>query len=185
MNRFCSLFSQILKFILRMGFEGAVRRLNAERHVRGVSCWQQFVSMIFCQRGRAHSLREIEQGLRNCEEKLSHLGVEAVGRFSLSSVNGHRPWQLYQNVFRRLYARCQSQLALPGTRTFLVFTGHKTRIDRDPKQPARCPRLWFPMRYCERGTVATIPDKNQDPPDSARVINISVHISRACGCAET
>lgn len=114
MNRFCSLFSQILKFVPRTEFEGEVRKLNAERHARGVSCWQQFVSMLFCQLGRAHSLREIEQGLRSCEGKLSHLGIEVLGRSSLSYVNEHRPWQLYQNVFHLLYARCQSQLALGG-----------------------------------------------------------------------
>jgi Domain of unknown function (DUF4372) len=39
---FCSLFSQILKFISRSDFEGQVRKLSAERHARGVSCWQQF-----------------------------------------------------------------------------------------------------------------------------------------------
>jgi hypothetical protein len=120
-NRFCSLFSQILKFIPRTDFEGEVRRLNAERHARGVSCWQQLVSMIFCQLGHAHSLREIEQGLRSCEGKLSHLGIEVVGRSSLSYVNGHRPWQLYQNVFHLLYGRCQSQLAQPGGRKMKKF----------------------------------------------------------------
>lgn len=114
MNRFCSLFSQILKLIPRTDFEGEVRRLNAERHARGVSCWQQLVAMLFCQLGRAHSLREIEQGLRSCEGKLSHLGIEVLGRSSLSYVNEHRPWQLYRNVFHLLYARCQSQLALGG-----------------------------------------------------------------------
>ncbi len=36
------------------------------------------------------------------------------GRSSLSYVNEHRPWQLYQNLFHRLFARFQSQLALPG-----------------------------------------------------------------------
>ena len=84
MNAFCSLFSQILKFIPRSDFEGEVRKLNAERHARGVSCWQQFVSMLFCQFGRAHSLREIEQGLKSCEGKLSHLGIEALSRSSFS-----------------------------------------------------------------------------------------------------
>lgn len=34
---------------------------------RGVRCWRQFVSMLFGQLGRAHGLREIEQGLRSCE----------------------------------------------------------------------------------------------------------------------
>ena len=93
-----------------------VRQLRAERHARGVSCWQQFVSMLFCQLGRAHSLREIEQGLRSCEGKLSHLGIEVLARSSLSYVNEHRPWQLYRNVFHGLYGRFQSQLALAGGR---------------------------------------------------------------------
>lgn len=114
MNTFCSLFSQILKFLPRSDFEGEVRRLNAERHARGVSCWQQFVSMMFCQLGRAHSLREIEQGLKSCEGKLSHLGIEALSRSSLSYANAHRPWQLYERTFHLLFGRFQAQLALGG-----------------------------------------------------------------------
>ena len=43
MNRFYSLFSQIRKSIPRTDFEGVMRHLKAERHARGVSCWQQFV----------------------------------------------------------------------------------------------------------------------------------------------
>ena len=121
MNRFCSLFSQILKLIPRTDFEVEVRKLNAERHSRGVSCWQQLVSMLFCQLGRAHSLREIEQGLRSCEGKLSHLGIEVLSRSSLSYVNEHRPWQLYENVFHALFARCQAQLAVLGTKRMKKF----------------------------------------------------------------
>jgi hypothetical protein len=108
------LFSQILKFLPRSDFEGEVRKLNAERHARGVSCWQQFVSMMFCQLGRAHSLREIEQGLKSCEGKLSHLGIEALSRSSLSYANAHRPWQLYERTFHLLFGRFQAQLALGG-----------------------------------------------------------------------
>src|ERR1019366_8692275 len=113
---FCSLFSQILKFISRSDFEGQVRKLSAERHARGVSCWQQFVSMLFCQLGRAHSLREIEQGMKSCEGKLSHFGIAAVARSSLCYANAQRPWQLYREVFFLMLQRCQGQLALDGGR---------------------------------------------------------------------
>lgn len=116
MSPFCSLFSQILKFIPRSDFEGLVRKLSAERHARGVSCWQQFVSMLFCQLGRAHSLREIEQGLKSCEGKLSHLGIASVARSSLSYANAKRPWQLYREVFFLMLQRCQGQLAVDGGR---------------------------------------------------------------------
>lgn len=63
---FYSLISQIRKSFPRTDFEGVMRHLKAERHARGVSCWQQFVSMLFCQLGRPHGLRETEQGLRSC-----------------------------------------------------------------------------------------------------------------------
>lgn len=104
-----SLFSQILKFIPRLDFERLVRETHSERHARGVSSWQQLVSMLFCQLGRAHSLREIEQGLRSCEGKLNHLGIEVLPKSSLSYANAHRPSELYEKVFLNLYAHCQSQ----------------------------------------------------------------------------
>lgn len=76
MNRFCSMFSQILQLFPRSDFQLLVKETRAERHARGFSCWGQFVSMLFCQLGRAHSLREICHGLSTCEGKLSHLGIE-------------------------------------------------------------------------------------------------------------
>ncbi len=75
MNRFCSMFSQLLQIFPRDEFHRAVRRTNAERHARGFTCWGQFVAMLFCHLGRAHSLREITGGLKSCEGKLKHLGV--------------------------------------------------------------------------------------------------------------
>jgi hypothetical protein len=36
---------------------------KAERHARGFTSWGQFMAMLFCQVGRAHSLREIYGGL--------------------------------------------------------------------------------------------------------------------------
>jgi Transposase DDE domain/Domain of unknown function (DUF4372) len=104
-----SLFSQILKFIPRTDFERLVKETNSERHARGVSSWQQLVSMLFCQFGRAHSLREIEQGLRSCEGKLNHLGIEVLPKSSLSYANAHRPAALFEQVFLSLFAYCQSQ----------------------------------------------------------------------------
>jgi hypothetical protein len=75
MPRFCSIFSQLLQLFPRVEFQKAVTARKAERHARGFTCWGQFVAMLFCQLGRAHSLREICGGLASCEGKLAHLGV--------------------------------------------------------------------------------------------------------------
>jgi hypothetical protein len=104
---FCSMFSQLLKLFPRTEFQALVKRTHAERHARGFTCWGQFVAMLFCQLGRAHSLREICGGLRSSEGKLKHLGITAPSRSTLAYANAHRPWQLYRAVFEALLARCQ------------------------------------------------------------------------------
>lgn len=110
MNRFSSIFSQLLQFFPRVEFQQLVAKTQAERHAKGFSCWSQFVSMLFCQLGRAHSLREISGGLRSCEGKLRHLGITAPSHSTLAYANEHRPWELYQEVFRKLFDRCRVQV---------------------------------------------------------------------------
>lgn len=97
------MFSQILKLIPRTDFERIVKETGAEYRSKGLSSWSQFVGMLFCQLGRAHSLREIEGGLKSCEGKLAHLGIEAPARSSLSYANSHRPWALFEKVFHGLF----------------------------------------------------------------------------------
>ena len=107
MSRFSSMFSQLRKLFPRTEFQALVKRTYAERRARGFTCWGQFVAMLFCQLGRAHSLREICGGLASCEGKLSHLGITTPARSTLANANAHRPWQLYRAVFNELLARCQ------------------------------------------------------------------------------
>ena len=116
MSGFCSMFSQLLKLFPRTEFQALVKRTHAERHARGFTCWGQFVAMLFCQLGRAHSLREICGGLRSSEGKLKHLGITAPSRSTLAYANEHRPWQLYRAVFQELLGRCQR--TVPARRKF-------------------------------------------------------------------
>jgi len=113
-NRVCSIFSQLLQFFPRLEFEQLVRKHRAERHARGFTCWGQFIAMLFCQLGQAHSLREICGGLAACEGKLRHLGLpDAPRRSTLAYANEHRPWQLFQSVFAQFYQRCASLVNPP------------------------------------------------------------------------
>jgi hypothetical protein len=111
MNKFSSIFSQLLQLFPRIEFQHLVKQTHAERGAKGFSCWAQFVSMLFCQLGRAHSLREITGGLRSCEGKLKHLGLNAAPSHStLGYANEHRPWELYQQAFLKLLERCRVQV---------------------------------------------------------------------------
>lgn len=76
MNKFNSIFGQILQIFSRSEFYKAVMETGAERGAKGFTCWRQFVAMLFCQIGQAHSLREICGGLASCIGKVRHLGIE-------------------------------------------------------------------------------------------------------------
>jgi hypothetical protein len=110
MERVSSIFRQILKFFPRTVFEAAVGKHEAEKHAKGMTCWSQFIALMFCHLAGARSLREIVGGLAASEGKLKHLGVErAPTRSTLAYANQHRPWQLYKTVFEALVQVCQAE----------------------------------------------------------------------------
>jgi len=112
MVRVASCFAQVLSLVDRAGFARAVKETKAERGAKGFECWDQFVSMLFCQLGKADSLREICGGLATALGKLIHLGVkEAPKRSTLAYANEHRPWQLYEAVFEQILMDCQTAAA--------------------------------------------------------------------------
>ena len=130
MNRVCSIFSQLLQLFPRTEFQRAVKEHKAERHARGFTGWGQFVAMLFCQLGRAHSLREICGGLACCEGKLKHLGIPlAPKRSTLAYANEHRPWQLYQTVFEQTLCKCRELVQSQGGRKKFRFKNKLMSLD--------------------------------------------------------
>jgi len=123
-----SLFSQILQIIPRVSFSRLVHECGAERHAKGFSSWDQYVSMLFCQLAQAKSLREISDGLAVTCGKLSHLGLRtAPAKSTLSYANARRPWQLYQKVFFHLRDFCRSES--PGKKKKFRFRNKLLSLD--------------------------------------------------------
>ncbi len=129
-QRFSSIFSQLLQLFPRIEFEQAVKRHRSDYSAKGFTSWGQFVAMLFCQFGRAHSLREICGGLASCEGKLKHLGVsDSPKRSTLAYANANRPWSLYQTVFEQLLAKCQVATASRGIRKKFRFKNKLVSLD--------------------------------------------------------
>lgn len=103
-----NLFAQLLDLIPRNEFETLARQHGVEARSKGFSSWDQFVSMLFCQLGQAHSLREITQGMASVQGKLVHVGLrKAPSRSTLAYANEHRPWNFYQDLFGKLLERAR------------------------------------------------------------------------------
>ena len=130
MQRFSSIFSQLLQLFPRIEFEHAVKKHKSDYAAKGFSSWGQFVAMLFCQFGRAYSLREICGGLASCEGKLKHLGVaDSPKRSTLAYANKNRPWSLYQTVFEQLLSKCQLAVAGHGKRKKFRFKNKLVSMD--------------------------------------------------------
>jgi hypothetical protein len=95
----------MMELVDRRAFKQAVADTKAERHARGFDCWSQFIAMEFCQLGNAESLREICNGLAASEGKLKHLAAQLPSRSTLAYANEHRPYQLYEQVFKDVLSR--------------------------------------------------------------------------------
>lgn len=110
MNKYNSIFGQILKIFPRFQFEAFVKETKSSHRIKGFSCWDQFVAMLFCQLGQAHSLREICGGLATSLGKVVHLGLKkAPSRSTLAYANEHRPWQLYERLFYHVLNLCKAE----------------------------------------------------------------------------
>ena len=117
MNKFSSMFGQILQIFSKTEFYTTVKELKAEKGAKGFTCWGQFVAMLFCQLGQARSLREISGGLASCLGKVKHLGIDAApSRSTLSYANATRSWRLYEKVFYQLLNTVRT--AAPGKKKF-------------------------------------------------------------------
>jgi len=109
MNRFSSIFGQILQPFSKREFFEAVYTTRAERGAKGFSCLRPVGSHALLSVGSGPFIeREICGGLASCFGKARHLGIKkAPKRSTLSYANEHRPWQLYKQVFYQLLGKCR------------------------------------------------------------------------------
>lgn len=97
-----SMFAQIVQQLPKSLFNSLVHKYQTDKGSKGLSTWDQFIAMMFCQMSGAESLREISDGLFSSLGKLNHVGAQAVARSTLSYANKQRDYRVYQEFYYRL-----------------------------------------------------------------------------------
>lgn len=170
-----SLFCQILQIIDRQRFQKIVSDYDGDKHSKGFSCYAQFVSMLFCQLAQARSLREIENGLQICEGKLFQLGLTATpNKSTLSYVNAHRPWQIYEAAFYACLEKCQREMSQGKTH----FKFHNKLLSFDSSTISLCLNLFDWAKYRQtKGAVKIhlLLDHDGYLPVFAEITNGKIH----------
>jgi len=152
-----SLFNQLLQHFPRTEFAALVKKHGAERAAKGFTCWTQFVAMLFCQLGRADSLREICNGLGCCLGRLVHLGIsKAPRRSTLSYANEHRPSALFEDLFWTALGRFRDQQAVGGRRHKFRFKNKLLSLDSTTISLCLTLFPWAQFRRAKGGVKAHV-----------------------------
>jgi hypothetical protein len=151
------LFNQLLQHFPRTEFATLVKKHGGERAAKGFTCWTQFVSMLFCQLGRADSLREICNGLSCCLGRLVHLGIaKAPCRSTLSYANEHRPAALFEELFWTAAARFREQQALGSRKHKFRFKNKLLSLDSTTISLCLTLFPWAKFRRAKGGVKAHV-----------------------------
>jgi hypothetical protein len=152
-----SLFNQLLQHFPRTEFAALVKKHGAERAAKGFTCWTQFVAMLFCQLGRADSLREICNGLACCLGRLVHLGIaKAPSRSTLSYANEHRPAALFEELFWAALARFRDQQGLGSRKHKFRFKNKLLSLDSTTISLCLTMFPWAQFRRAKGGVKAHV-----------------------------
>src|SRR5207248_859554 len=105
MNLGQTVFSQLLQHLPHKQFQKCVARYGGDSYVKSLSCWDQFLAMVFAQLTYRESLRDIEACLRSIGGKRYHMGFRStIARSTLADANESRDWRIFADYAQTLIA---------------------------------------------------------------------------------
>ena len=109
-----TVFGGLMKWFPRWRFEALVERHGADRRVRRLPCWSQFIAMVHAQMSGARSLRDVVAALERFPGSQAHLGLRAVRRSTLADANRRRPAGLFEDVLAALVGQLSGAAGRQG-----------------------------------------------------------------------
>ncbi|MBP7635945.1 IS4 family transposase [Candidatus Ozemobacteraceae bacterium] len=175
MNEGRLVLSQVLDFLPRYELDKCIHRYRGNRRIRCLSCYAQFVVMIFAQLTYRESLRDIVTCLSAMRGKLYHAGIrDQIARSTLADANESRDWRIFGDFAQILIKRAQNLLLGESLGVDLVQTAYaldSTTIDL-------CLSLfpWAKFRRAKGGIkLHTLLDLRGNIPSVVIVTPASVH----------
>lgn len=121
-----TIFNQLLDFVPKDAFNRFVGQHEADRYVKRLTTWNQFVALLYAQATGKDSLREVETGFRAHQNAWYHLGVGSVARSTLADANARRDWRIFHDLFGEILVRCRD---VTPTRNQFAFANPLYALD--------------------------------------------------------
>lgn len=99
-------FNQLIQFIPKDIFDRLVKKYNGNAHLKGYSCWNQLLVMIWAQLTSKQSLRDIETSLRANSDKLYRLGIgNNISKSNIAYANTNRDIAIFRDLAQEMMQR--------------------------------------------------------------------------------
>jgi hypothetical protein len=108
MNEGKFVFSQLTELLPHRKFDRIVNKYNGNKYVKGLSCWNQMLIMIFGQLTSRESMRDLMLSLEPQRSKFYHLGFgNTVSRRNLGNANDKRDCRIFEEFAYVLIERAR------------------------------------------------------------------------------
>ncbi|MDR1793416.1 MAG: IS4 family transposase [Bacteroidales bacterium] len=112
------IFSQMIEFIDKYEFGKCVNRYNGDYRNHGLTCWNQFLQLLFGQITTQNSIRMICVCLKVHRRKHYHLGIKKlVNHTTLTRANESRNWRIFADFGNYLVTKVRplyANISLPN-----------------------------------------------------------------------
>ena len=102
-----TIFNQLLSFVPKNHFRRFVGQHDADRYVKKLTTWNQFVVLMYAQATGKDSLRDIETGLSLQTHLWHHLGIRSAAKSSVARANNRRSYKIFEQLFYALLTQCK------------------------------------------------------------------------------
>jgi len=169
-----TIFHQLLTFLPRYRFQDTVDRHKGDHRTRSLRCWDQLISLLFCQLSGRQSLRDLEVNFNSKQAHHYHLGTRTICRSSLSDANKNRPVAIFQETFFYLLEKVRANLPSKDAGE-LVRLIDSTTIDLNLNQ-----FQWAKFRSTKSGIkLHTVYDPNAQVPTYFEMTHAKVNDRKA------
>lgn len=99
-------FNQLIQFLPKDYFEWLVKKYNGNHGVKGYTCWNQLLVMIWAQLTSKRSLRELSTSLRAHSNKTYRLGIgKNLSKSNIAYANQYREVGIFRDLAQEMMRR--------------------------------------------------------------------------------
>lgn len=104
-------FSQLTAFLDRNHFNYLTRKYDGNKYVKHLTCWNQFLTLMFGQLCNRESLRDVIVALEAHRSKCFHLGLgrKPIAKTTLATANQNRDYRIFEEFAFYMMAQAREK----------------------------------------------------------------------------